>query len=87
MTGKDVSANNGGMQETIYHPDMTGVHPAITQGGKQSIVTGYECDTLEETIESMGFRTDHASYKNLSMEDDSHVQGEYKAMSGDWAGS
>jgi len=73
--------NNGGMQETYMELPMA-APDALTVGGNQQIVNGPECDTLDDAVESMAFRSGP-----LSDEDDSHVQGAWHAQSADFAGS
>lgn len=88
-------AGNGGMQYEEQGEEldpkyrMSYVAPgsvdAETRGGHLQIRNQDEADMTAAIIEATGYREDHASYKNLSREDDSHVQGEYRKR--DWAGS
>lgn len=87
-------AGNGGMQYEEQGEQWPGYRMPYqapgtvdeeTRGGHLQIRNQDECDMTASIIEATGYRTDLASYKNLSLEDDSHVQGEYRKK--DWAGS
>lgn len=74
-------ANPGGLQESRLELPMA-VPCATTDGGNTCLVNGDEAEALDNTFEVTPFRTG-----DLSMEDDSHVMGAWKAQGADFAGS
>lgn len=72
-------AGNGGMQHTRDCPAMA-APCACTTGGNTMVINGNEAVTLDNTIESTGYRSG-----DLSNEDDSHVGAAWREP--DFAGS
>lgn len=72
---------NGGLQPGTDEPVMFAYCPEGV-GGNQTLLNSDEDDILDATIDKTPTRTG-----DLSSEDDSHVQGVYRMMSSDFAGS
>jgi len=74
-------AGNGGLQPGTDEPTMAA--PVATGvGGNRNLSNSDEDDSLDAAISATPYRSGP-----LSNEDDSHVQGVYKMMASDFAGS